>query len=126
VATNVTRQQVENLPTPDRNFLGLAQLAPGTQLQGDSLDGTRRTFTAGAQGADQVNVFIDGASYKNDILQGGVAGQDASRGNPFPRNAIREFRVITQNFKAEYQKAVERHHHRVDGVGDEPWETTRS
>ena len=105
VATNVTRQQVENLPTPDRNFLGLAVLAPGTQLQGDSLGGTRRTFTAGAQGADQVNVFIDGASYKNDILQGGVAGQDASRGNPFPRNAIREFRVITQNFKAEYQKA---------------------
>jgi hypothetical protein len=52
-----------------------------------------------------VNVFIDGASYKNDILQGGVVGQDASRGNPFPRNAVGEFRVITQNFKAEYQKA---------------------
>jgi hypothetical protein len=105
VATNITRQQVENLPSPDRNFLGLAQLAPGTQLQGEQLDATRKTFTAGAQGADQINVFIDGASYKNDILQGGVAGQDASRGNPFPRNAIREFRVITQNFKAEYQKA---------------------
>ncbi|HEX8694747.1 MAG TPA: TonB-dependent receptor [Longimicrobium sp.] len=105
VATNVTRQQVESLPTADRNFLSLAILAPGTQLQGDRLDATRKTFTAGAQGAEQVNVFIDGASYKNDILQGGVAGQDASRGNPFPRNAIREFRVITQNFKAEYQKA---------------------
>ncbi|HEX5724006.1 MAG TPA: TonB-dependent receptor [Longimicrobiaceae bacterium] len=105
LATNVTREQVQNLPTPDRNFLSLAVLAPGTQLQNDRIDGTRKTFTAGAQGAEQVNVFIDGASYKNDILQGGVAGQDASRGNPFPRNAIREFRVTTQNFKAEYQKA---------------------
>ncbi|HEX6037615.1 carboxypeptidase-like regulatory domain-containing protein, partial [Longimicrobium sp.] len=105
VATNVTRQQVESLPTADRNFLGLAVLAPGTQLQGTTLDATRRTFSAGAQNAEQVNVFIDGASYKNDILAGGVAGQDASRGNPFPRNAIGEFRVITQNFKAEYQKA---------------------
>lgn len=105
VATNVTREQVESLPTADRNFLSLAVLAPGTLIQGDRLDGTRKTFTAGAQGAEQVNVFIDGASYKNDILQGGVAGQDASRGNPFPRNAVREFRVITQNFKAEYQKA---------------------
>jgi hypothetical protein len=105
VATNVTRQQVENLPTADRNFLSLAQLAPGTQLQNETLDGQRKTFTAGAQGAEQVNVFIDGASYKNDILQGGVVGQDASRGNPFPRNAVGEFRVITQNFKAEYQKA---------------------
>jgi hypothetical protein len=105
VATNITRQQVENLPTSDRNFLSLAQLAPGTQLQNATLDGQRKTFTAGAQGAEQVNVFIDGASYKNDILQGGVVGQDASRGNPFPRNAVGEFRVITQNFKAEYQKA---------------------
>jgi len=34
-----------------------------------------------------------------------VSGQDASRGNPFPRNAIQEYRVISQNFKAEYQKA---------------------
>ncbi len=32
-------------------------------------------------------------------------GQDSSRGNPFPQNAVQEFRVITQNFKAEYQKA---------------------
>jgi hypothetical protein len=105
VATNITREQIDALPSSDRNFLSLAQLAPGTQLQSTKLDDYGRTFTAGAQGAAQVNVFIDGASYKNDILQGGVAGQDASRGNPFPRNAIREFRVITQNYKAEYQKA---------------------
>jgi hypothetical protein len=105
VATNVSRQQVEALPTADRNFLSLAQLAPGTQLQNATLDGQRKTFSAGAQGAEQVNVFIDGASYKNDILAGGVVGQDASRGNPFPRNAVGEFRVITQNFKAEYHKA---------------------
>jgi hypothetical protein len=105
VATNVTQQQINDLPTSDRNFLDLVVLAPGTSLQGDRIDGTRKTFSAGAQGADQINVFIDGASYKNDILQGGVAGQDASRGNPFPRNAVQEFRILTQNFKAEYQKA---------------------
>ena len=69
------------------------------------LDGTGKEFAAGAQPAEQINVFIDGASYKNDIITGGVAGQDASRGNPFPRNAIQEFRVLTQNYKAEYQKS---------------------
>ena len=26
-------------------------------------------------------------------------------GNPFPRNAVQEFRIITNNFKAEYQKS---------------------
>ena len=105
IATNVSRAQVENLPTVDRNFLDLTALAPGVQIQNPRLDATRRTFSAGAQTAEAVNVFIDGASYKNDVLLGGVAGQDASRGNPFPLNAVQEFRVITQNYKAEYQKA---------------------
>ncbi len=53
-----------------------------------------------------MNVFIDGVSFKNDVIQGGVVGQDASRGNPFPQNAVQEFQVITQNFKAEYEKAA--------------------
>ncbi|MFN2324825.1 MAG: TonB-dependent receptor domain-containing protein [Gemmatimonadales bacterium] len=105
IATNVTPTQVEALPKSDRNFLALAVLAPGVRLTGDRIGDTRKTITAGAQGAEQINVFIDGASYKNDILKGGVAGQDASRGNPFALNAVQEFRVITQNYKAEYQKA---------------------
>jgi hypothetical protein len=105
VATNVTPAQVEALPKSDRNFLALAVLAPGVRLTGDRIGDTRKTISAGAQAAEQINVFIDGASYKNDILKGGVAGQDASRGNPFALNAVQEFRVITQNYKAEYQKA---------------------
>jgi hypothetical protein len=105
VATNVSQEQVENLPTSDRNFLDLAVLAPGASLIGNRINDTRKTVAFGAQGAEQINLFIDGATYKNDIIKGGVAGQDASRGNPFPRNAVQEFRVITQNYKAEYQKA---------------------
>ena len=31
--------------------------------------------------------------------------QDSSRGNPFPQNAVQEFRVVTQNYKAEYEKS---------------------
>ncbi|HVS30772.1 MAG TPA: TonB-dependent receptor, partial [Thermoanaerobaculia bacterium] len=52
-----------------------------------------------------VNVFIDGVSFKNDVLVGGVIGQDSSRGNPFPQNAVQEFRVLTQNYSAEFQKS---------------------
>src|SRR5882762_6756304 len=105
VATNVTQQQVNNLPSSSRNFLDLASLAPGTSIENDRLNGTARRLSAGAQSADQINVFVDGASYKNDLIHGGVVGPDRSRGNPFPRNAIQEFRVLTQNYKAEYQKS---------------------
>lgn len=105
VATNVTTEQINDLPTSSRNILDLATLAPGTTIENDRLNGTARRFSAGAQSADQINVFIDGASYKNDLIHGGVVGQDRSRGNPFPRNAIQEFRILTQNYKAEYQKS---------------------
>lgn len=102
VATNVTVEQIENLPQRNRNFLELATLAPGVRTTGDQFS---RSIAFGSLPSEQINVFIDGASYKSDILMGGVAGQDASRGNPFPQAAVGEFRVLTQNFKAEYQKA---------------------
>lgn len=105
VATNVSQAQIENLPTASRNFLDLAQLAPSVKVSEDRVDGTGKTFRSGALPAENINVFIDGASYKNDVISGGIAGQDASRGNPFPRNAVQEYRVITNNYKAEYQKA---------------------
>jgi Carboxypeptidase regulatory-like domain/TonB dependent receptor/TonB-dependent Receptor Plug Domain len=104
-ATNVTPAQIAKLPTPSRNFLDLAQLQPGVTVTEDRVNGQFRTVSAGGQAPTSVNLFIDGTSLKNDLTQGGIAGQDASRGNPFPRNAVDQYRVIGQNFKAEYQKA---------------------
>jgi len=104
-ATNITQAQISKLPTPSRNFLDLAQLQPGVTVTEDRTGGQFRTVTAGGQAPSSVNLFVDGTSFKNDLTQGGIAGQDASRGNPFPRNAVDQYRVIGQNFKAEYQKA---------------------
>ncbi|HUP43242.1 MAG TPA: carboxypeptidase regulatory-like domain-containing protein, partial [Thermoanaerobaculia bacterium] len=104
IATNVTQEQIQSLPQNNRNFLGFAGLAPGVRFTDDQ-DSAGQKFRSGAQDARQVNVFIDGQSYKNDLLQGGAFMQDSSRGNPFPQNAVQEFRVLTQNFKAEYEKA---------------------
>jgi outer membrane receptor protein involved in Fe transport len=103
IATNVTTEQIESLPQSSRNFLNFAALAPGVRVNDRDTD---KTFQAGAQTANAVNVFIDGASYKNQVINGGLAGQDSSRGNPFPQNAVQEFRVATQNFNAEYEHAT--------------------
>jgi outer membrane receptor for ferrienterochelin and colicin len=121
-ATNVTQAQINQLPTSSRNILDLAQLAPGVHVTPDRIDGQDKEFSAGALPAEQVNMFVDGQSYKNDIITGGVAGQDASRGNPFPRNAIQEFRVITNNYKAEYQKASSAIITAVTKSGGNTWE----
>lgn len=109
VATNVTTEQIETLPQSSRNFLNFAQLAPGVRVSRDEF---RQQFSGGASNATgdplaagQTNVFIDGVSLKSNINQGGLVGQDASRGNPFSQLAVQEFRVLTQNFKAEYEQA---------------------
>jgi outer membrane receptor protein involved in Fe transport len=103
-ATNITTQQIEQLPQSSRNFLSFAALAPGVSFTDD--EGTNgKKFRSGGADARQVNVFVDGMSYKNDLLQGGAFMQDSSRGNPFPQNAVQEYRVLTQNYNAEYEKA---------------------
>lgn len=102
IATNVSQRQIETLPQNNRNFLNFAALAPGVSVTNTD---TSKSFSAHGQPNNQVNVFIDGASQKNNVLQGGLVGQDASKGNPFSQEAIQEFRVLSQNFKAEYEQA---------------------
>ncbi|HYH96193.1 TonB-dependent receptor [Hyalangium sp.] len=102
VATNVSREEIENLPQGNRNFLNFAALAPGVRLSNDEL---KKNYSSGALEASNTNVFVDGVSLKNNVIEGGVVGQDSSRGNPFPQLAVSGFRVITQNYKAEYEQA---------------------
>jgi len=105
ISTNITPQQIENLPMNNRNFLSYAALAPGISATTDT-DAAGQTFGSGGSNPKLVNVFIDGLSYKNDIIQGGAFMQDSSRGNPFPQSAVQEYQVLTQNYKAEYEKAA--------------------
>lgn len=102
VGTAVSRRTIEMLPQQTNNFLSSADLAPGVAFSSDAGGNTR--IQAGAQNFDHVNVYIDGVGQKNNILRGGVTGQDTSRGNPFPQSAIAEYRVLTQNYKAEFDQ----------------------
>jgi hypothetical protein len=115
-ATNVTPQQIENLPQGSRNFIDFAELAPGIRIMkaGGFPVQLRQTFGGAGVGLDpggdsfggpQVNVFIDGQSLRSNVQQGGIVGQDVSSGNPFSQLAIQEFRVLTSNYKAEYEDA---------------------
>src|SRR5260221_4506514 len=100
VGGNVSPVLVEGLPQITHNFLSSADLVPGVVFEQDQATGDT-SIKAGAQNHDNVNVYIDGVSQKNNILRGGLTGQDSSRGNPFPQSAVKEFKVITQNYKAE-------------------------
>jgi outer membrane receptor protein involved in Fe transport len=112
VATYVDLKQIESLPQNSRNFLQFAETVPGIQFV-QSSNGTTE-LRSGAQSANGVNVYIDGVGQKNYVTRGGVGGQgklaDSSasnkgtRGNPFPQLAIGEYKVITSNYKAEFDQ----------------------
>jgi len=102
VGTYVTTQQLQRLPQVTRNFLSQADLAPGVNVEYDSQGNVK--LRSGASSRDSVNVFIDGVGQKDYVLRGGTSGQDNSRGNPFPQSAIGEYKVITQNYKAEFDQ----------------------
>lgn len=102
VGTNVSQRLIAALPQTTRNFLSSADLAPGVVFSSDASGNT--SIQAGSQNFDHVNVFIDGVGQKNNILRGGLSGQDSSRGNPFPQSAIAEYKVLSQNYKAEFEQ----------------------
>jgi hypothetical protein len=102
VAVNVSKEQLENLPQSTRNFINFTALAPGVKQSADPL---KKVFSSGATDATAINVFVDGVSLKQNVIEGGLVGQDSSRGNPFPQMALSGFRLITQNYKAEYEQA---------------------
>ncbi len=112
VASYVSLKEIELLPQNSRNFLQFAETVPGMQFV-QSANG-QTELRSGAQSANGVNVYIDGVGQKNYVTRGGVGGQgklaDSSaankgtRGNPFPQLAIGEYKVITSNYKAEFDQ----------------------
>lgn len=91
VQSTITRDQVDLLPLVGRDYLDLARLSAGavvTNGQGTSFTGSR----------GRSNQFlIDGIDNSEDIS--GFRRQD------FNLDAIAEFQVLVNNFKAEYGRA---------------------
>ena len=99
VGETVSQHQIATLPQVTRNFLEFADTVPGMIFTVNPSGNT--TLRSGAQNTAAVNVYIDGVGQKS-YLFGGVSGQNATQGNPFPELAIGQYKVITSNYKAEY------------------------
>jgi len=102
VATYITQKQIDALPQGTRNFLAFADSVPGMQFV-EAPNGNT-SLRGGTQNVSAINVYIDGVGQKGYTLPGGVGGQDSTRGNPFPQSAIGEYKVITSNYKAEFDQ----------------------
>ncbi len=93
----VTQQQIDALPINTRQTLNLALLMPGT-----SQDASRVFY-------NNVEIGSGGRFYANGFTVDGVTNTWAEQGEPrenFPEGAIQEFRVNTNQFKAEQGLAM--------------------
>ena len=104
----VTNVEIDNLPLVDRNVYTLLDLTPGVQNNNNSgLGGNGGVINplgypeqhvkingSSDSGVGQVSYYLDGGSNMTGVR---------NTGNPLPNpDAIREFRVDTNNFSAEY------------------------
>lgn len=117
VGTNISIRQIEVTPQITRNFLEFADAVPGMKFEVDAKGNTQ--IRSGTLNTGTTNVYIDGVGQKNYVRPSGITGQAGADpcgtcganqitvgdpGNPFPQLAIAEYKVITSNYKAEYDQ----------------------
>ena len=85
----LTTQQIENLPINGRNFLDLAQLEPGVQIQdGGTFDPTKTGFSSisfGGRFGRTARIEVDGLDISDETV--GTTTQNV------PEGAIQEFQI---------------------------------
>jgi hypothetical protein len=85
----ISPEQIENLPINGRNFLDLAQLEPGVQIQdGGNFDPTKKGFASisiGGRFGRTARIEVDGVDTSDETV--GTVTQD------IPQGAIQEFAI---------------------------------
>ena len=94
VSTNITPNQITDLPMIGRDIADLAYLAPGVKAA-DSYDPTKNRYailSVNGDGGRNVNVTVNGVDNKDNTVGGPVM--------QLPAEAVQEFQVSTQRFSA--------------------------
>lgn len=98
VSNVVTRQQLENLPTINRNPYAFVALAGNATDDAGGATGLRGAgFALNGQRAASTNITLDGGDNVDSFTT--LVGQAV------PLDSVQEFRVTTSNFSAEYGRA---------------------
>jgi hypothetical protein len=99
VTTSVSLRQIQDLPLANTRWIAFAMLTPGV-----SQDNIRSQYYPGT-----VDVGGGGREYSNAYIVDGANNTWQEMGEPrqeFAMDSIREFKVTTSNFKAEYGLAT--------------------
>lgn len=90
----INPSQVENLPLPSRNILNLLSLASGVSSGGDATGINANQLSINGSRTLNSEFTVDGIS----VVSGSTGGVQTLP----PADAIREFKVLTSSYSAEY------------------------
>lgn len=93
VSTVMTEKELLSYPQQNRNYLQLMAYAPGTQPDAPTIGGTG--YAINGMRGESNNYMLDGIN-NNDMTD------NTMQTTLLPPEAIQEFRLITNNFNAEY------------------------
>jgi len=100
VSTVIGQEQIDALPTNNRNFLSFSVITPGVTFDNTPQQGASATsgLTFGGQRGRSNNIMVDGVD-NNDPVVGAVR-------STFSQEAVQEFQVLTNSYSAEFGKAT--------------------
>ena len=100
IGTVVTAREIENLPLNGRQFANLGTLAPGTNLMTNSDPTKPDQLVIAVNGGTgrNMNYLIDGGDNTDDTIGGALQN--------FNLEAVQEFKVQTQQYKAEFGRST--------------------
>src|SRR3954447_12255773 len=100
IGTVVSQREMQNLPLNGRQFANLGSLAPGTTLSVNSDPTKPGQLTIALNGGSgrNVNFLVDGGDNTDDTIGGALQN--------FNIEAVQEFAIQTQQYKAEYGRTT--------------------
>jgi hypothetical protein len=100
IGTVVSQREMQNLPLNGRQFANLGSLAPGTTLSvnADPTKPGQLTIALNGGSGRNVNFLVDGGDNTDDTIGGALQN--------FNIEAVQEFNIQTQQYKAEYGRTT--------------------
>ncbi len=100
VGAVVSQREIQNLPLNGRQFANLGSLAPGTTLSVNSDPTKPGQLTIALNGGSgrNVNFLVDGGDNTDDTIGGALQNYNIE--------AVQEFNIQTQQYKAEYGRTT--------------------
>src|SRR5258708_5055653 len=100
IGTIVTEKEIQNLPLNGRQFANLGTLAPGTNLMTNSDPTKPDQLVIAVNGGTgrNMNYLIDGGDNTDDTIGGALQN--------FNLEAVQEFKIQTQQYKAEFGRST--------------------